>query len=55
MTETEWNVIIGAGGLIMTIGLVSVLVQGFGVHKYPKKWKEELENRYIPEILRKKK
>lgn len=53
MTSFEWNVAIGVGGLILTIGLVSVLVQGFEVHKYPKQWKEELQNRYIPNLLKK--
>lgn len=54
MSEFEWNIIIGVGGFIMTVGLLSVLITGFGVHKYPKKWDEKLKARYVPKLLRKK-
>ncbi|MCM1230155.1 MAG: hypothetical protein NC489_08480 [Ruminococcus flavefaciens] len=54
MSGAEWNVLIGVGGLIMTIGLVSVLFH-FGVFKYPKKWNDELQDHYIPKILQPKK
>lgn len=42
-------------GIIMSIGLVSVLFYGFRIQDYPKKWKKELDERYVPELLRKKK
>ncbi|MCM1531920.1 MAG: hypothetical protein NC114_06570 [Ruminococcus flavefaciens] len=54
VTGAEWNVLIGVGGLILTIGLVAVLLQGFEVYKYPKKWNEELKNRYVPKALQTK-
>lgn len=54
MSELEWNIIIGVGGFIMTAGLLSVLITGFGVHKYPEKWDKELKARYVPKLLRKK-
>lgn len=51
----EANVLTGLAGLILTIGLVSVLVQGWGLHKKPKEMDEELKQTYVPELLRKKK
>lgn len=54
MNETELNAVIGLGGIILTIGLIAVLTQGFDLHKYPKTWSDELRDRYIPELIRKK-
>lgn len=52
MNVLEWNIITGAGGLIMTVGLIAILLSGFELHKYPKKWKTELKDVYIPKLLR---
>lgn len=51
----EANVLTGLAGLILTIGLVSVLVQGWSLHKKPKEMDEELKQTYVPDLLRKKK
>lgn len=55
LSGAEWNAIIGAGGLIMTIGLSSVIFYGFDAFGYPKKWLKELNEHYVPKLLRKKK
>ncbi|MDE6041144.1 MAG: hypothetical protein K2F99_06150 [Muribaculaceae bacterium] len=42
------------GCMIMSIGMISVLFYGFRVQDNIKKWKSEIDNRYVPELLRKK-
>ena len=48
------NALAGVAGVIMTIGLVSVLVKGFELHKKPKEMDDELKSLYVPELLQKK-
>lgn len=42
------------GSVILSIGMISVLFYGFRVQDNIPKWKKEIENRHIPELLREK-
>ena len=47
------NAIGALGGFIFTMGMISVLFQAFRIQDLPKKWKDEIDGRYVPEVLRK--
>ena len=47
------NAIGALGGFIFTMGMISVLFHAFRIQDLPKKWKDEIKNMYVPEVLRK--